>query len=107
MSEGIIFTDAAVEAVKKELSTFKVPNSLRLSVVGGGCSGYQYQMEPDTEERETDTVLIFGDLNVIVDSVSFQYLEGTTVDFVSGLNKTGFVFKNPNKRTCGCGNSFS
>jgi iron-sulfur cluster insertion protein len=105
----ILFTDSAIDAVRKALKEEGEDGDfLRVSVVGGGCSGYQYGLDFDKEERMGDLALEFDGVKVVVDPVSAGYLRGTVVDYVSGLNGTGFQFKNPNaKRTCGCGSSFS
>lgn len=105
----VLFTDSAVEAVRAALKDEgEEGDFLRISVVGGGCSGYQYGLDFDKEERMGDLAIDFDGVKVVVDPVSVGYLRGTVVDYVSGLNGTGFQFKNPNaKRTCGCGSSFS
>jgi iron-sulfur cluster insertion protein len=105
----VFFTASAAEAVSKALKEEgEEGDFLRVSVVGGGCSGYQYGLDFDKEERIGDHALEFGGVKIVIDSVSLGYLKGTVVDYVSGLNGTGFQFKNPNaKRTCGCGSSFS
>lgn len=83
-------------------------HALRVSVVGGGCSGFQYNLNFDDEVRPEDTVLDQGGVRVLVDATSAQYLQGTTIDYVSGLHGAGFKFLNPKaERTCGCGSSFS
>ncbi len=106
---GINLTEAAVQAILKAIQEEGEPgDGLRISVVGGGCSGYQYGLDFEKSPRMDDITLKFEALSVFVDPVSAGYLKGTTVDFVSGLNGTGFKFNNPNaKRTCGCGSSFS
>ena len=105
----VLFTDAAVDAVSKALKEEgEEGDFLRVSVVGGGCSGYQYGLDFDKEERMGDVVLQHGDVKIVIDPISAGYIKGTVVDYVSGLHGTGFQFKNPNaKRTCGCGSSFS
>ncbi len=105
----VLFTPSAVEAVGKALKDEgEAGDFLRVSVVGGGCSGYQYGLDFDKEERIGDIAIDFGGVKVVVDPVSAGYLRGTVVDYVTGLHGTGFQFKNPNaKRTCGCGSSFS
>lgn len=112
----VTFTEPAIVAIKEALSEEAKSKPeltdvvLRLSVMGGGCSGYQYQMglESLSDVREDDLILPVGDFSVLLDSVSSGYLKGTVVDYISGLNGTGFKFINPNaKRTCGCGSSFS
>lgn len=107
--QPIFLTASAVEAVRKAITEEgEAGDALRVSVVGGGCSGFQYSLGFEKEPREDDTVLEFGDVKVLVDSVSAGYLVGTVIDYVNGLNGTGFKFNNPRaKRTCGCGSSFS
>lgn len=105
----VFFTPSAVDAVRKALKEEgEEGDFLRVSVVGGGCSGYQYGLDFDKEERIGDLALDFDGVKIVIDPISVGYLKGTVVDYVSGLNGTGFQFKNPNaKRTCGCGSSFS
>lgn len=80
---------------------------LRLSVIGGGCSGLSYKMEI-TDPKEKDNVLTFGAIRIFIDPKSSIYLKGIVLDFKDGLSGKGFVFDNPNaKNTCGCGESFS
>jgi len=84
---------------------------LRISVRGGGCSGFSYGMKFDDYVDEHDVKFDFETefdlLNVAIDSRSFMYLKGTTVDFQSGLMGKGFSYNNPNAKTkCGCGSSF-
>ncbi len=107
--QPIFFTEAAVNAVKSAIESDGEPgDGLRVSVVGGGCSGYQYNLDFDKEARMGDLELDFGEIKVFLDPVSAGYLKGTIVDFTTGLQGTGFKFNNPNaKRTCGCGSSFS
>jgi len=105
----VLFTDAAIDAVRNAVKEEGEPgDALRVSVVGGGCSGYQYNLDFDKEARMDDLVIERGDVKIFIDSISAGYLRGTTVDYISGLHGTGFKFNNPNaKRTCGCGSSFS
>jgi len=105
----IFLTPSAIEAVKNAIKEEgEEGDSLRVSVVGGGCSGYQYQLDFEKDSRMDDHVLDFSGVTILLDPISAGYLKGTTIDFVSGLNGTGFKFNNPNaKRTCGCGSSFS
>ncbi|MCI5065162.1 iron-sulfur cluster assembly accessory protein [bacterium] len=104
----IHFTEAAVSAVREAIKAEgEEGDALRVSVMGGGCSGYQYNLDFEKETRMGDVSIPFGDVTIIIDSVSAGLLKGTVVDFVSGLNGTGFKFENPNaNRTCGCGSSF-
>lgn len=105
----ILLTPKAVEAVKTALNAEgESHDALRVSVVGGGCSGYQYNLDFEKEPRMDDLTLEFSGVKVVLDPVSAGYLKGTVIDYVSGLNGSGFKFNNPNaKRTCGCGHSFS
>ncbi len=81
--------------------------SLRLRVVGGGCSGFSYDLYFDLKQ-DGDMPFASHDVSLIVDELSLQYLVGTSVDYVEGLQGAGFKFGNPNvKSTCGCGSSFS
>lgn len=104
----ILLTKSAIEAVRNAIKEEgEAGDSLRVSVVGGGCSGYQYNLDFEKEPRMDDHVLDFDGVSVLIDPISAGYLKGTVVDYVSGLNGTGFKFNNPNaKRTCGCGSSF-
>src|SRR3954471_21984396 len=80
---------------------------LRLRVVGGGCSGFAYDLYFDQLTEMVRTFDSHG-VKLVVDEMSLQYLAGTTVDYVEGLQGAGFKFGNPNvKSTCGCGSSFS
>lgn len=81
---------------------------LRVSVVGGGCSGMQYHLALADASTEEDQVYECEGVRVFVDPLSAQYVAGMVVDFVDGLHGAGFRFVNPNaERTCGCGSSFS
>ena len=82
-------------------------HGLRMKVVGGGCSGLQYQLSFDDDEAEGDTCLEADGVRVLVDEKSALYLVGTQLDFVDSLMESGFKINNPNaKSTCGCGQSF-
>ena len=107
--QPIFLTPSAIDAVRKALQEEgEEGDALRVSVVGGGCSGFQYALGFEKSPREDDLVLEFDGVKVFVDSISSGYLNGTVIDYVSGLNGTGFKFNNPHaKRTCGCGSSFS
>ncbi len=107
--EPVRITPAAVTAIRKVMSEEgEEGDALRVSVIGGGCAGYQYDLNFDKEERVGDLLLTYDDVRVVIDPVSAGYLSGTVIDYVTGLNGTGFKFINPNaKRTCGCGSSWS
>ena len=81
---------------------------IRVGVKSGGCSGLSYELEFDKNRNESDKLFENNGVKIIVDSKSYLYLIGTTLDYSGGLNGNGFVFNNPNAtRTCGCGESFS
>ena len=82
--------------------------SLRVGVVGGGCSGLSYKMDFDNQMKPTDQVFETNGIRVVTDLKSFLYLVNTVLEFSDGLNGKGFYFNNPNAtRTCGCGESFA
>ena len=103
------FTPRAVEKVKEIIGQQEPqPMGLRVSVVGGGCSGFSYQMNFETQTNGIDKTFDFDGLKVFIDQASLMYLDGTRVDFIETLEGSGFKFENPNvKTTCGCGSSFS
>lgn len=81
---------------------------LRVSVVGGGCSGLSYKLDFDNELKPADQVFELENLKLVTDIKSLLYLLNTELDYSDGLNGKGFVFRNPNaSRTCGCGESFA
>jgi iron-sulfur cluster assembly accessory protein len=81
--------------------------ALRLKVIGGGCSGLQYQLSFDEKSDEWDESAEEHGVRIVVDPKSAVYLAGTTVDYVDDLNSSGFKIHNPNAATtCGCGESF-
>ena len=80
---------------------------LRVGVQGGGCSGFSYSLNFDTETSERDRVTDVHGIRLAVEKKFDPYLDGTVIDFYDGLDKRGFVFNNPNVvKTCGCGSSF-
>ena len=105
----LALTAKAAEKVKEIQSAENIEATygLRLRVVGGGCSGFAYDLYFD-QALETDRTFDSHGVKLLVDQMSLQYLAGTTVDYVEGLQGAGFKFGNPNvKSTCGCGSSFS
>jgi iron-sulfur cluster insertion protein len=83
-------------------------SKFRVYVTGGGCSGFQYGFKFDNDEAFDDDVIKFNDFSVLIDSMSYPYLYGSTLDFVEDLSGAKFVIQNPNaKTTCGCGESFT
>jgi iron-sulfur cluster assembly protein len=102
------------EKAKKQVDTLKVGAQLdgeyflRVSVVGGGCSGLSYKLDFDNETQPNDQVFEDNGVRLVTDLKSFLYLCDTTLDFSDGLNGKGFHFVNPNaSRSCGCGESFA
>jgi len=102
-------TPHATEKVKEIMAQQNpAPTGLRVSVVGGGCSGFSYQMNFENDSNGIDKVFEFEGLKVFVDQASLLYLKGTKIDYVETLEGAGFKFENPNvKSTCGCGSSFT
>lgn len=102
-------TDKAIQMAKQAIAEEGLEDhGLRIAVHGGGCSGLQYALDFSNEVRMGDSVFEVDGLKIYVDMASLQYLSGAEIDYVSGLNGTGFKFNNPNAtRTCGCGHSFS
>lgn len=88
---------------------FDIPMSIRANVVGGGCAGFSYNLSIiDGEGTPMDEKFEFGTVIVYIDPLSYQYLEGTEIDFVEKEYGAGFKFNNPNVTSvCGCGSSFS
>lgn len=103
-------TSEAAQRIKALLSEDdkEQTHGLRMKVVGGGCSGLQYQLSFDDVVRDIDTEIEVDGVRVIVDEKSALYLVGTRLDFVDSLQESGFKIENPNaSNTCGCGQSFA
>jgi iron-sulfur cluster assembly protein len=106
----ITISDKAAEKVKEILHSEGKDESyfVRVSVIGGGCSGLSYKMDFDNQTKEKDQVFEDKGIKIVTDLKSFLYLCGTQLDFSDGLNGKGFQFINPNAtRTCACGESFA
>ncbi len=106
----IALTEKAASEVKKLIQVQELPEDagLRVGVKGGGCSGLSYSLNFETQQKDNDKVFDSYGVKIIVDSKSFLYLAGTTLDYTDGLNGSGFTFNNPNAtQSCGCGSSFS
>jgi iron-sulfur cluster insertion protein len=105
----ITLTEKASEKVKEIASSEGLEGQgLRLRVVGGGCSGFSYDLYFEDTPTDMDETFESNGIKLFCDPLSAQYLEGTEVDYVEGLHGSGFKFNNPNvKGTCGCGSSFS
>ena len=102
-------TETAVGKDREILDTQEPkPAGLRISVVGGGCSGFSYSMAFEYAPGMLDKTYTYDGLKVFVDQASMLYLDGAEVDYVESLEGSGFIFNNPHvKSTCGCGSSFS
>src|SRR5512144_2533160 len=105
----ITLTPKAVAKVKEIMAQQNpVPAGLRIGVVGGGCSGFQYSMNFENGAGAMDKVFDYDGLKLFVDATSLMYLSGVNVDYIETLEGAGFKFDNPNvKSTCGCGSSFN
>lgn len=81
---------------------------LRIAVLGGGCSGFQYNFDFDSNKNEDDLIFSQDGVEVIIDETSLQLVQGSVLDYVETLGSAAFVVKNPNATAkCGCGNSFA
>jgi iron-sulfur cluster assembly accessory protein len=109
MPSVITLTAKAVEMVKGTIERENLTGSgLRVGVVGGGCSGFQYSLDLEKEPKFGDLEFDQEGIRIFVDPMSVQYLKGVTVDYVETAYAAGFSFSNPQaKSTCGCGSSFS
>ena len=109
MPDPLIFTDNAASKVKQLIEEEGNPElKLRVFVTGGGCSGFQYGFTFDEAVNDDDTTLQKGNVTLLIDPMSLQYLMGAEIDYQEGLEGAQFVIKNPNATsTCGCGSSFS
>ncbi|MGC9291199.1 MAG: HesB/IscA family protein [Acidobacteriaceae bacterium] len=108
-TQPVILTPQASAKVREIMATQDpLPAGLRIGVVGGGCSGFQYSMSFENQAGMMDKVFQFDGVKVFVDATSLMYLNGCVVDYVETVEAAGFKFDNPNvKNTCGCGSSFS
>jgi iron-sulfur cluster assembly accessory protein len=104
-------TESAAGEIKKFMASEEgLPETcgLRVRVVPGGCSGFQYSLNIEEESRQGDFVLEEKGVRLFVDMFSAQYLNGVQIDYVTGVMGSGFTFNNPNATgSCGCGTSFT
>ena len=106
----ITLTPTAVTTVEKFLEQHGAgeESGLRVAVLPGGCSGFQYGLNIEDEPESDDEVFTLAGIRVFVDPFSAQYLEGVEIDYVTGMMGSGFAFRNPNAAGgCGCGSSFT
>jgi len=108
MSTDITVTERAARRIGEILRAEPAGAMLRLSVMGGGCSGFQYKFDIDRDRANDDIAVNRDGVTVLVDPVSLQYLAGSEIDFVDDLIGASFKVNNPKaKASCGCGTSFS
>lgn len=109
LSQSLILTDSAMSRIANVMSANEeLGTKFRVYVTGGGCSGFQYGFKFDSETAFDDDIIDFDNFSVLLDSMSYPYLYGSTLDFIEDLSGSKFVIKNPNaKTTCGCGESFT
>jgi iron-sulfur cluster insertion protein len=109
LQPNIRFSDRAARKVRDLLeSEANDALKLRVFITGGGCSGFSYGFTFDEEVSEDDALVERAGVTMVVDALSYQYLEGAQVDYQEGLQGARFVVENPNaSATCGCGNSFA
>ena len=105
----LVFSDSAAQKVKALIEEEENPGlMLRVFVSGGGCSGFQYGFTFDETINDGDTEVVNEGVKLLIDPMSFQYLNGAEIDYTDGLEGSQFVIRNPNAvTTCGCGSSFS
>jgi len=107
-TEPMIFTPSAAAKVRELILDEGNPAlKLRVYITGGGCSGFQYGFTFDEQVEDGDVTVERDEVTLVVDPLSFQYLEGAEVDYSESLQGARFVIRNPNaETTCGCGSSF-
>ena len=104
----ITITESAQQKIKEVLADETPKTRLRMYVTGGGCSGFQYGFSIEEEQQDDDYLIPAGSTEVLVDSLSYPYLENATVDFKDDLQGSRFSISNPMAQTtCGCGSSFA
>ena len=109
LSQSLTLTDSAMSRIANVMSANEeLGTKFRVYVTGGGCSGFQYGFKFDSVTAFDDDIIDFDNFSVLLDSMSYPYLYGSTLDFVEDLSGSKFVIKNPNaKTTCVCGESFT
>jgi iron-sulfur cluster assembly accessory protein len=108
MTESVTVSERAARRIGEILQAEPNGTMLRVSVKGGGCSGFQYKFDMDRAKAEDDLVIAREGAVVLIDPVSVNYMAGSEIDFVENLIGASFQVKNPQaKASCGCGTSFS
>jgi iron-sulfur cluster assembly accessory protein len=104
----VTISERAAKRIAEILKEEPGPALLRVAVLGGGCSGFQYDFRLDASRNDDDLVIAHGGAVVAIDSVSLDFLKGAEIDFVDEMIGAAFKVKNPNATSsCGCGTSFS
>ncbi|MEZ2130573.1 MULTISPECIES: iron-sulfur cluster insertion protein ErpA [unclassified Sinorhizobium] len=105
---SVTLSDAAAKRIAAIVSSEAGKSALRVSVEGGGCSGFSYKFDLAEAADDDDVVVEKGDATVLIDKLSLIYMAGSEIDFVDNLLGQSFQIKNPNAvASCGCGTSFS
>lgn len=108
MTQTISLTDAAARRIATIVAKDAEKTALRVSVEGGGCSGFSYKFDLVNDRADDDLIIEKDNARVLIDSMSVVYMEGSEIDFVDDLMGQSFQIKNPNAvASCGCGTSFS
>ncbi len=108
MEQPVTLSDRAARRIAEILKAEQEATTLRISVSGGGCSGFQYGFDFDRARQPDDLVIEKDGATVLIDSMSLQFMTGSEIDFVDNLMGQSFQIKNPNATaSCGCGTSFS
>src|SRR4051794_11598903 len=108
MKENVTVSERAARRIGQILTSEPPGTMLRVSVEGGGCSGFQYKFDMDRDKAADDLVIAREGAVVLIDPVSVQYMAGSEIDFVDDLIGASFKVKNPNATaSCGCGTSFA
>jgi iron-sulfur cluster assembly accessory protein len=108
MTESVTVSERAARRIGEILKSEAPGTMLRVSVEGGGCSGFQYKFDIERDQAQDDLVIARDGAVVLIDPVSVQYMAGSEIDFVDDLIGASFKVKNPNATaSCGCGTSFA
>ena len=109
LSDDITISDSAAKRISELIASEGKPGlMLRVSISGGGCSGFQYGFSLDADHNDDDLLIEKGGVMVVVDEVSLEYIKGAELDFIEEMIGSYFALKNPNaSSTCGCGSSFA
>jgi iron-sulfur cluster assembly accessory protein len=108
MTDNVTVTDRAARRIGEILGKEPAGTMLRVSVEGGGCSGFQYKFDTERERADDDIIIEKSGATVLIDPVSLNFLAGSEIDFVDDLIGSSFKVNNPNATaSCGCGTSFA